>query len=87
MLKCVRDVIPKQIGYFLVQQSQDKLQSSLWMRISQNQNILGLLGEPASITERRRNLNAVINTLNNSIRVIQRDPDISAAGMDDDELT
>jgi hypothetical protein len=46
------------------------------------------VGEPPSITERRRHLNEVITTINNSIKVIQRDPDITAAGMDeDDELS
>jgi len=50
----VRDIIPKTVGYFLVQKSQDKLTNDLWMRINTNQRIMNLLGEPPSVTERRK---------------------------------
>jgi len=44
------------------------------------------LGEPARITERRVALMAVLTTLKNSLKVLQRDPDISANTIGDDEL-
>jgi hypothetical protein len=44
------------------------------------------LGEPATITERRKTLTDILTTLKNSLRVLQRDPDISANSLGDDEL-
>jgi predicted transcriptional regulator len=44
------------------------------------------LGEPARITERRKALTDVLNTLKNSLKVLQRDPDISANTVGDEEL-
>ena len=41
-----------------------------------------MLGEPPQVTERRRMLSNTIATLKNSLRVIQRDPDITSAGLD-----
>jgi hypothetical protein len=41
-----------------------------------------MLGEPPSVTERRKQLNSTINVLKNALKVIQRDPDITSAGMD-----
>lgn len=86
VLRNVRDLIPKTIGYFLVQKSQDKLQNDLWMKISANQRIMNLLGEPPSVTERRKQLRATCDSLNKSLKVLQRDPDITNAAAEDDEL-
>jgi hypothetical protein len=44
------------------------------------------LGEPLRITERRKALTDVLNTLKNSLKVLQRDPDISANTVGDEEL-
>lgn len=41
-----------------------------------------MLGEPPSVTERRKQLGSTINVLGNALKVIQRDPDITSAGMD-----
>lgn len=41
-----------------------------------------MLGEPPQVTERRNMLSRTIATLKNSLRVIQRDPDITSAGTD-----
>lgn len=41
-----------------------------------------MLGEPASVTERRKQLSATISVLRGALKVIQRDPDITSAGMD-----
>ena len=56
VLRSVRDVVPKQVGYFLVQRTQDELAQKLWYRINQNQRVSQQLGEPPQVTERRRML-------------------------------
>lgn len=86
VLRNCRDTIPKQVGYFLVQRSQDKLNSDLWMRINSNARISNMLGEPPSVTERRKNLKQTIDTMRQSLKVLQRDPEITAAGGDDGEI-
>jgi len=70
----------------LVQRSQDKLNSDLWMRINSNMRISNLLGEPPSVTERRKNLKMTIDTMRMSLKVLQRDPEITAAGAEDGEI-
>jgi vacuolar protein sorting-associated protein 1 len=75
VLRNCRDTVPKQVGYFLVQKSQDKLNKDLWMRINSNQRISNMLGEPPSVTERRKNLKNTIDTMRQSLKVLQRDPE------------
>jgi len=68
--------------------SQEKLQAELYQRINENEGILDSLGEPKHITERRRTLSEIIRTLKESLKVLQRDPDITAASViDDSELS
>lgn len=75
VVRNVRDTIPKQIGYFLVRKSQDSLQNDLYMRINTNQSVADALGEPKQITDRRNTLNALIDTLDKSAKMLQRDPE------------
>jgi dynamin 1-like protein len=75
VLRSVRDTVPKQVGYFLVTKTQDKLNQQLWHRINSNERIASMLGEPPSVTERRKQLNSTINVLKNALKVIQRDPE------------
>jgi hypothetical protein len=87
-IRTVRETIPKLIGHFLVRMSQDKLQAELYQKINEDESILESLGEPKHITERRRTLNEIIRTLKESLKVLQRDPDITAAStIDDSELS
>lgn len=86
VLRNVRDTIPKQIGFFLVRKSQDALQTDLFMRINANPSITESLGESKQITERRATLNGLIDTLNNSIKVLTRDPELTAGAHDDSAL-
>jgi vacuolar protein sorting-associated protein 1 len=86
VLRSVKDSVPKAIGYFLVRQSQEKLQFELYNAVNTNMALKNQLGEPARITERRKMLREILNTLNSSLRVLQRDPDISANTVGDDEL-
>lgn len=87
-IRTVREIIPKLIGHFLVRMSQDKLQAELYSKINEDESILDSLGEPKHITERRRTFQEIIKTLKSSLRVLQRDPDITAASViDDSELS
>lgn len=86
VLRNVRDTVPKTIGYFLVKMSQEKLQFELYTKINANPTIAECLGEPKMVTERRKMLSQIINTLKTSLKVLQRDPDITAASTDDGEL-
>jgi vacuolar protein sorting-associated protein 1 len=75
VLRTVKDSIPKAIGYFLVKKSQDVLQFELYNQVNSNQQLASALGEPTRITERRKALTDVLNTLKNSLKVLQRDPE------------
>jgi len=86
VLRNVRDTVPKTIGYFLVKMSQEKLQFEMYNRINNNSRIIECLGEPASVAERRKMLSSTIDTLKKSLKVLQRDPDITASSFDDGEL-
>ena len=55
--------------------SQEKLSSELHMKINENDQILDALGEPKAIQERRQALQAIIEVLRNSLKVLQRDPE------------
>jgi Dynamin GTPase effector domain len=51
------------------------LQTDLYMRINANQQIAEALGEPKQITDRRKTLQALISTLDQSVKVLTRDPE------------
>lgn len=87
VLRNMRDTIPKQIGFFLVKKSQEALQQDLYMRINANASIADALGEPKHITDRRHTLNTLIKTLNDSVKLLTRDPELTAAHMDDSALS
>ena len=82
----VRDTIPKAIGYFLVKQSQERLQFELYAQINKNEALTRQLGEPERVTEERNSLNGTMETLKKAIKVLQRDPDITNTAFGEDEL-
>lgn len=86
VLRNVKDSVPKAIGYFLVKKSQDTLQFELYNAINSNKQLQSSLGEPARITERRKALKSVFEILKGSLKVLQRDPDISSNTTGDEEL-
>jgi hypothetical protein len=55
--------------------SQEKMQFELYQRVNANQGLVDLLGEPKSITERRETLNAIMKTMDKSLKILQRDPE------------
>lgn len=70
----------------MVRKSQDALQFELYNQVNTNKGLSSTLGEPARITERRKALTEVLGVLKNSLKVLQRDPDISANTVGDEEL-
>jgi vacuolar protein sorting-associated protein 1 len=75
VLRSVKDSVPKAIGYFLVRMSQEKLQFELYNAVNSNTSLQQSLGEPTRITERRKMLQGILDTLKNSLKVLQRDPE------------
>jgi len=84
VLRNVRDTVPKQVGYFLVKMSQEKLQFELYQKVNANQQLVDMLGEPKTVTERRVTLNGIIKIMDKSLKILQRDPEITAAAGDED---
>jgi len=70
VLRNVRDTVPKQIGYFLVKMSQEKLQFELYQKVNANQGLVDMLGEPKSITERRETLNSILKIMGRSLTIL-----------------
>ena len=69
-----------------MKKSQESLQFHLYSEVNKNQALAAHMGEPRNITERRKALTEVLQTLKNSLKVLQRDPDISANTVGDEEL-
>jgi hypothetical protein len=86
VIRSVRDAIPKAIGHFLVQGIQEKLQFELYAAINKNEDMAKELGEPPEITAERTTLKNSIETMKKSLKVLQRDPEITATLSYDDEL-
>jgi hypothetical protein len=58
---------------------------ALFDSMNNNKNLTATLGEPAHITERREFLTTRLNLMKNSMKVLQRDPDIINSAGDDVE--
>ena len=74
-LRSVRDSVPKTIGYFLVRRSEQTLNIELYNAVNSGPKMLGFLGEPPQIAERRKGLNEILETLRKAVRVLERDPE------------
>lgn len=86
VVKNVRDTVPKTIGFFLVRASQDKLQFELYNQVTKSDAMASALGEPQRVTEERNMLTNTLKILKNSIKVLQRDPDLTNTAFGEDEL-
>jgi len=73
--RSVKDSVPKAIGWFLVRKSEEVLQMELYSIVNTNDQLAAQLGEPQRITERRKALTDINNTLRNALKVLQRDPE------------
>ena len=72
----LNDSVPKVVGFFLVRQSQETLQMILFNELN-HESIFESLGEPKEVEEKRRQINARINTLNKSYKALKKDPTVS----------
>lgn len=79
--------MPKAIGFFLVQGIQEKLHYDLYDAVNKDESMASSLGEPPEITAERTTLKQSIDTMRKSLKVLQRDPDITATLSYDDELS
>lgn len=70
VLRNVKDSIPKAVGFFLVRKSQDRLQMELYNAVNSNKGLSNILGEPASITEKREFLTQRLKMLKNAMKVL-----------------
>lgn len=87
VIRNIRDSIPKAVGFFLVQGIQEKIQFELYAAVNKNEEMSAGLGEPAEITAERSTLKDSISTMKKSLKVLQRDPEITATLSYDDELS
>jgi hypothetical protein len=87
IVRGIRDSVPKAIGFFLVNGIQDHLQYDLYAEINKNEKMAETLGEPPEVTAERQTLNTSRDTMKNALKVLQRDPEITATLDYDDELS
>jgi len=76
VVRNIRDRIPKTIGYFLVNNCQDKIQFHLYNAINNSETMQNVLGEHPAITEERNNVKKKLEILNHSAKVLQKDPEL-----------
>eukprot|EP00831_Metopus_contortus_P020154 TRINITY_DN1883_c0_g4_i1.p1 TRINITY_DN1883_c0_g4~~TRINITY_DN1883_c0_g4_i1.p1 ORF type:complete len:676 (-),score=161.20 TRINITY_DN1883_c0_g4_i1:57-2084(-) len=88
VVRNIRDTVPRLIGHFLVRAVQNKMQIELFKRLGKMREAVDKnLGEPMSIVEERKALNAQLETLRKAEHVLTRDPEItSMIGTTDDDL-
>jgi len=77
VLRNIKDLVPKIIGNFLVNNVQSKLQYTIYNEINRKEELLNALGEPAHITAERDTLTKVLAVLNKAKKVLQKDPDLA----------
>eukprot|EP00117_Sycon_ciliatum_P022454 scpid58020/ scgid19368/ Dynamin-A len=87
VVRNVRDAVPKSIGYFLVKMSQEKLQFELYSNVNKSPAIADALGEPKHVTEERKTIQKTLEAMKKSIKILQRDPDITGSLFGEDELS
>jgi hypothetical protein len=76
VVQVLNDSVPKIIGFFLVRQSQETLQMVLFNELNQ-ESIFESLGEPKEVEEKRRRINARIQTLQKSFKALKKDPTVA----------
>jgi hypothetical protein len=67
------DTIPKIVGYYLVRQSQEILQSELQRRVTPD--LVAKLEEPAGIILKRKQLTKIIDIMTRSVQTLLHDPE------------
>merc|ERR1719502_1099385 len=82
MIRNVRDLVPKAIGFYLVRSVGDKMQFELLNALNSDQKISELLGEPPHILEERKQLRQQQQTLQKAHGVLTRDPALAAVAFE-----
>ena len=75
ILTTLRDIVPKNIGFFLVKQSQDNIQYALYNEIMKRSEMLESMGEPPEVTQQRETTKQTLEVLRKAMITIRRDPD------------
>ncbi len=68
----IQEIIPKNVGNFLVRESQESLQYSLYNELLKNEEIINALSEPLEITQQRETAQKTLDVLNKAKRIIRR---------------
>ena len=76
----IQDIIPKNIGYFLVKLSQDNIQYALYNEIMKRQAMIDALGESPEISQQRETTKKTLDVLRKALMTIKRDPDFEGRG-------
>lgn len=80
----VGDMIPKIITNSLINEVLDKIYFSMFRKVSDS-NILNSIQEPEHISQQRKNLNTTLEILNNSKKILLKDPELKVGiGLDED---
>lgn len=87
IVRGIRDSVPKAIGFFLVNGIQEHIQYELYAEINKNESMAETLGEPPEVTAERKTLQLSLETMRKSLKVLQRDPEITSTLDYDDELS
>lgn len=69
----MQEIIPKNIGYFLVRESQESIQYSLYNELLKNDEIIEGLSEPPEITQQRETAKKTLEILNKAKRIIRKE--------------
>lgn len=83
----MRESIPKAVGFWLITKIQEQIQYELYTAVNSQEELSREMGEPPEITAERKTLKESIETMKKSLKVLQRDPEITATLNYDDELS
>lgn len=87
IVRGIRDSVPKAIGFFLVNGIQEHIQYDLYAEINKNESMAETLGEPPEVTAERKILNSSRETMEKALKILQRNPEITATLDFDDQLS
>lgn len=73
VVRTLREIVPKNIGFFLVRESQEKMQYSLYNELLKNEALIESLSEPPEVTAQRETAKKTLEVLNKARRIIRRE--------------
>ena len=69
----MQEIVPKNIGFFLVRESQEKMQYALYNELLKNDALIEGLTEPPEVTAQRETAKKTLEVLNKARRIIRRE--------------